>query len=922
LWIIPITESNSFFYFLFYLSFSFSVMKKIIIHSIFPYVAFLFMLFFIFETNAQVSYTFTNASATGSLGPTQAQVNTAYASTNLSGSVTVNPQGIQNFTIPVSGGYRIQALGAQGYGTYGGRGAVMAGDFTLTAGTVLKIAVGQQAVAPNSPGTNQYGGGGGSFVTYTNNLPLVIAGGGGGSWATTFTGLSDGTVSASGNNGSNGPTNGSGGSAGSGGTGGGLGNGGAGLYGNGDGTGAAMSFTNGATGGSSTGHGGFGGGAGCSSQNNRRCGGGGGYSGGGGAGSTTTGYPEAGGGGSINTGVNQTNTSGSNLGQGRVIISELCSIAIYSSGSNSLSPVLCSGNSMTLTTNAVSGYSWSTGSTSSSIVVSPTSNTSYSLIATSSLACQASALVTVTVSSGVPSLTVSASSNTACLGSTVNLTATGAINYTWTNGVVNGVNFTPSVTNTYTVTGDNGCGTSTAVATISVMPLPVFASATSSIVCASNPATLTASGAGTYSWSTGQAAAVIIVTPSVNTSYTVTGQSGSCIGYTTISINTNPNPTLSINVTDSILCAGESSTISVSGASTYTWNIPGISGSSGTITPASSTLYQVSGTNSVGCITGISQFVTVNPLPVILAGVSPTMVCINGSATINAGGADVYSLNATPSGSSNIVNPSSTSTYTIAGSFTATGCSSTETVELVVFEPTLSISPSSTVCAGSVVTLSAGVASNYLWSNGSIFPAIIFTAVTSNMYSVSATSSSNGLICPVSNTVYVGVNPNPTVTASANRSVACRFEKVNLSGGGATSYTWTNFAGQVGTTAAVTVSSNINLLMVYTVTGMESTGCKSTATVSVQYNACIGLDETDPFSEVNIFPNPSYGSFNIRSSLPVHVKVFNELGQLIESIKMESTDNKNINVIDMEKGLYFIHLTNENDVIIKKVIVK
>src|SRR5687768_9144893 len=83
--------------------------------------------------SSQQSYTFTPAGATGSIGPTQAQVNTAYTLTNLSGSVTV-VQGIQFFTIPLTGLYRIEARGGKGYGTYGGRGAVMIGDFNITAG--------------------------------------------------------------------------------------------------------------------------------------------------------------------------------------------------------------------------------------------------------------------------------------------------------------------------------------------------------------------------------------------------------------------------------------------------------------------------------------------------------------------------------------------------------------------------------------------------------------------------------------------------------------------------------------------------------------------------------------------------------------------------------------------------------------------
>ncbi|NBY39818.1 MAG: hypothetical protein EBQ66_02655, partial [Flavobacteriia bacterium] len=122
-------------------------------------------------------YTFTNCSATGQFGPTQAQVNAAYTATNLAGLVT-SSSGIQLWTVPTSGTYRIEAFGAQGGGANNfGRGAQMRGDFTLTAGQQLKILVGQ------SGGVSQSGsGGGGSFVTTSANVPLIVAGGGGGQY--------------------------------------------------------------------------------------------------------------------------------------------------------------------------------------------------------------------------------------------------------------------------------------------------------------------------------------------------------------------------------------------------------------------------------------------------------------------------------------------------------------------------------------------------------------------------------------------------------------------------------------------------------------------------------------------------------------------------------------------------------------------
>jgi len=272
-------------------------------------------------------YTFTNCSATGQFGPTQAQVNSAYSSTNLNGLVT-SSSGIQLWTVPASGTYRIEAFGAQGGGNNQfGRGAQIRGDFALTAGQQLKILVGQQGGFSSSGS-----GGGGSFVTTSANVPLVVAGGGGGQYdgssalynahAVTVnggqpTGCTTGGAGGNGGNGCN--------SSGASGGGGLSSNGGSGSYGTG-----GASFTNGGNGGTHGSNaicvGGVGGGGG-THGNTGGGGGGGGYSGGAGgyhSGSTGSG----GGGGSYNNGTNQANVGGVRIGQGLVTITSMSSSCV------------------------------------------------------------------------------------------------------------------------------------------------------------------------------------------------------------------------------------------------------------------------------------------------------------------------------------------------------------------------------------------------------------------------------------------------------------------------------------------------------------------------------------------------------------------------------------------------------------------
>jgi hypothetical protein len=294
--------------------------------------------------SGNTSLVFTNASATGRTGPTQSQLNTAYSGTDLSGNVTIITQGFQEWTVPYTGTYSIQAFGAQGGNAAysGGKGASISGEFKLESGDVLKIVVGQKGVISSNSSTRGYaaGGGGGTYVVqspYTSNSSiLVIAGGGGGGGSgplgnsTDQNGL-DGSISTNGNNGlgpngSTGGVNGNGGSAGSNSG----SSSGAGFIGNSpsfigwaDG---AISFVNGAYGSlnnqTNRSDGGFGGGGGAGYGG----GGGGGYSGGGAGHYNATYDYGGGGGGSYNSGTNQNNIAGFNIGHGKVVITPVINL--------------------------------------------------------------------------------------------------------------------------------------------------------------------------------------------------------------------------------------------------------------------------------------------------------------------------------------------------------------------------------------------------------------------------------------------------------------------------------------------------------------------------------------------------------------------------------------------------------------------
>ncbi len=232
---------------------------------------------------------------------------------------------VQNYVVPSTGSYVIEAAGAQGGsgGGPGGKGARLKGVFDLNEGDCLQIVVGQQGIPGSSIHLAAGGGGGGSFVWLgmsndKRRAQLLLAAGGGGGGAG-----GEGVISAdAGDAAVRGGRNGHGGSADvtnfhfSGG-------GGAGWL-SGGGNGSSPTYCFGGThwrgGGGANycgnlgGGGGFGGGGGGAFLG-YGSGGGGGYSGGGGGTQTGAG---GGGGGSFNIGRQQENTPGTQLGHGSV----------------------------------------------------------------------------------------------------------------------------------------------------------------------------------------------------------------------------------------------------------------------------------------------------------------------------------------------------------------------------------------------------------------------------------------------------------------------------------------------------------------------------------------------------------------------------------------------------------------------------
>ncbi|MCE3229544.1 MAG: hypothetical protein K0S32_4095 [Bacteroidetes bacterium] len=141
--------------------------------------------------------------------------------------------------------------------------------------------------------------------------------------------------------------------------------------------------------------------------------------------------------------------------------------------------------------------------------------------------------------------------------------------------------------------------------------LSLNVSGTSS-VCLGTGTQLTASGANTYSWSTGAATNTISVTPTVTTTYTLDGAGGTCTAQTTATVTVFSLPTVSATSSSSILCVGQTASLTATGASSFVWNTTATTAVIA-VSPVTTTDYTVTGTDANNCVNTFTMSQVVSP---------------------------------------------------------------------------------------------------------------------------------------------------------------------------------------------------------------------------------------------------------------------------------------------------------------------
>ena len=511
-----------------------------------------------------------------------------------------------------------------------------------------------------------------------------------------------------------------------------------------------------------------------------------------------------------------------------ITVTQPSPVLLIASATNS---IICIGQSSNLNATGAQTYTWSPGLLlGASVSVNPVLNTTYTVTGDNGSGCVGSETISIIVNS-LPVVNAGAN-QTICNSQSVTLTGSGsATSYTWNNGAINGTAFTPTISNSYIVTGTdlNNCSnTDTMDVTVNSI-LTLTLSASTSSICSGATATLTANGASTYTWNPGLlSGSNPSVNPNSTTTYTVVGDNGTgCVGTETISLIVQQLPNIIANTTSTTICVGQSSNLNGTGAQTYTWSPGLLLGAIVTVTPNASTTYTVNGTNGAGCLGTQTISIIVNSLPVVNAGANQT-ICNSQSVTLTgSGSATSYTWN---NGAIN----GTAFTPTISNSYIVTGtdlnnCSNTDTMDVTVnsiLTLTLSASTSS-ICSGATATLTANGASTYTWNPGLLSGSN--PSVNPNSTTTYTVVGDNGTGCVGTETISLIVQQLPNIIANATSTTICVGQSVTLNGAGAANYSWSN--GVFDGIAFTPTTTNL-----YTITGTNAFGCSSTNTIIVNVN--------------------------------------------------------------------------------------
>ena len=267
----------------------------------------------------------------------------------------------------------------------------------------------------------------------------------------------------------------------------------------------------------------------------------------------------------------------------------------------------------------------------------------------------------------------------ACNGGAVTLTGTGAQTYSWIPNVANGSTFTPSINQTYTLTGFDANGCSSWDQTNILLENFSIDAGQNLTVCQGDIAVLTATGSPNIIWNNNDVSNGIPFYP-LNSGYITafaTSANG-CLASDSVLLTVNPAPSIDAGQ-DFYTCPGDSITLLASGGNNLIWN--GSIANDTTFVPNASATYVVSGESSLGCIGSDTLHVFYGTFPDLNAGQDQS-VCFGDEVILYGTGGIFMSWSNNIADSIPFV-PQQSSSYVLTGASNE-GCIGTDTVYVSV----------------------------------------------------------------------------------------------------------------------------------------------------------------------------------------------------------------------------------------------
>lgn len=325
---------------------------------------------------------------------------------------------------------------------------------------------------------------------------------------------------------------------------------------------------------------------------------------------------------------------------------------------------------------------------------------------------------------------------TICEGQEIQLTAEEAPSYLWSTGeTTQSINVSPIITTTYTLTVTDGNSTEIDEVTVFVDSLPDLTVSEDVSIVEGDNIELSATGANTYLWSTGETTSSINVSPLETTTYNVIGTNGVCEVSENVTVTVEPLLNVDLG-DDQQICegSGESIILDAGNGDSYLWNT-GETTQTISVDPVSTSTYSVTVTSGTQQDTdSITIFVDPNPNVVILNGDSVDI--LNGDfVTLSATGANTYEWNNGATQPNIAVSPSQTTVYEVRG-YINECYDEKQVVVNVIPEVEADAGDDVEICLGETVILIATGGDEYAWSNGEITQSIEVSPIETTEYTV------------------------------------------------------------------------------------------------------------------------------------------------------------------------------------------